>query len=242
MNIWLALSSLKVTASTQDSCQQFPAIFVGVIDQSIDAPDAFFIDDPDLYFFKEIMKFREDAIQHTCSDAIKFFIETYGLDFSLSDPNEKNQYVYENATMSPYRFTDDIEYPVILNNWIQSGRTRSTCYNIRDGGFTVTFSGDQGLHGSYGGTDGKPARAGEVLVYGFHNIEVCEQSPVIIQFQTASPIRQEPIDGTYFFNADLYNRVLGYGKARSAYTVEPDLENPGQYRFLVRVVFTFKAK
>jgi hypothetical protein len=121
MNIGLVLSGLKVAASIQDSCQQFPAIFVGVIDQSIDAPDAFFIDDPDLYFFKEIMKFREDAIQHTYSDAIKFFSETYGLDFSLSDPNEKNQYVYENATMSPYRFTDDIEFLVILNNWIQSG-------------------------------------------------------------------------------------------------------------------------
>ena len=36
-------------------------------------------------------------------------------------------------------------------------------------------------------------------------------SPVIIQFQTATPFRSEPIDGIKVFSYDLYNRVLGRG-------------------------------
>ena len=38
------------------------------------------------------MGFRDDAIQHNMSqDAFKFFNDTYGLDFSLSQPNEENE-------------------------------------------------------------------------------------------------------------------------------------------------------
>ena len=29
-------------------------------------------------------------------------------------------------------------------------------------------------------------------------IDVCEQSPVIIQFQSSSPVHTEPVDGTFF--------------------------------------------
>ena len=51
--------------------------------------------------------------------------------------------------MGPFRLADDIDYLVTLNNWIQTGNTRSTCYRIRDRGFQVKFSDDQVLHGSY---------------------------------------------------------------------------------------------
>ena len=129
---------------------------------------------------------RDDAIQHTFEDAFKFFNETYGLDFSLSPPTDQNEYFYQNARLSPSSFADDIDYLVTLNNWIQTGNTRSTCYKIRDGGLGVTFSGDQLLHGSYGGAGGLPADVTNSIVYGFYNIDVCQQSPVIIQVQSAT--------------------------------------------------------
>ena len=47
-----------------------------------------------------------------------------------------------------------------------------------------------------------------LVAYGFYHIDVCEQSPVIIQFQSTTPIRPEPIDGIAVFTSDLYNRVL----------------------------------
>ena len=56
--------------------------------------------------------------------------------------------------MSP--FTVKPETPQLIN-WIQSGSTRSNCYNLRDGVFTVSFSDNVTLHGSYGGSAGKPA-------------------------------------------------------------------------------------
>ena len=199
MNFWifslvLALAgSGAVKAIQTPTCPQFPASFIAVIDEKIDAPDSFFNSDPDLSYLKEVLKLRDDAIQHTIDDAIKFLNETYGLDFSLSPPEEQNEYIFENARLRPFRFAD-ISYIVTVNNWIQTGSTRSTCYQIRDGGFTVSFSADQILRGSYGGADGILAGGTEFMNYGFYVINVCQQSPIVIQYQSASPVRQEPTD------------------------------------------------
>ena len=250
MNFWLfggssllVLSGLQVVASIQSppppTCGQFPASFLAVIDQNIDAPDAFIVADPELTFFKQVLGFRDIIIEQTFDNAIKFFNETYGLDFSLSPPTDQNEYFYQNAKMGPYRLADGIDYQVTLNNWIQTGNTRSTCYRIRDGGFRVTFSADQLLHGSYGGAGGLPVRVTNALGYGFYHIDACRQSPMIIQFQSGAPLRQEPIDGTNVLNFYLYNRVLGYGKAYGLFTIKPDPEEPGEYRIVARNVFTF---
>ena len=82
-------------------------------------------------------------------NAIKFFNETYGLDFSLSPPTDQNEYFYQNAKMGPFRLAEEVDNVVTLNNWIQTGNTRSTCYRIRERGFQVKFSDDQVVHGSY---------------------------------------------------------------------------------------------
>ena len=165
MGVWiyslvLALSGLEVALSVQGSppsCQQFPALFPAAIEQNIDSPGAFIVPDPELTFLKEVVKFTDGEIQGITDYAMKFFNETFGLDFSVSPPNQQNEYFYQNAILSPNRLADDVEYLVTLNNWIQTGSTRSTCYPIRYGGFQVTFSADQTLHGSYGEASGKPA-------------------------------------------------------------------------------------
>ena len=246
MNIWiyifvLAIASLEHVMSLEtQSCQKFPATFLAIIDEEIDAPDAFFIDDPDFTYLKEVLKLRDDAIQHTIDDAFKFFNETYGLDFSTSPPNEKNEYVFENARFRPFRFAD-IDYLVTLNNWIQTGSSRSTCYNIHDGGFTVSFVADQLLRGSYGGASGALAGGIEFVNYGFYVIDVCQQSPVVIQYQSASPVRQEPTDGTFILRCELYNRVLGYGHSDGIFTVEPVPGDAGKFHLLARQAFVFPS-
>ena len=233
---WL---SMNVTPSIQgQTCQQFPVSFLAVMDQDT---ETVIVDDPNLTFLKEIMNFRDDAIQHTIDDVINFFNESYGLDFSLSLPNERNEYFYQNARLSPFELADNIEYLVTLNNWIQTGSTRSTCYNIRDGGFQATFSAQQTLYGSYGGSDGKTVGEMDILLYGFYNIEVCEQSPVIIQYQSGSPFRFEPVDDTGIINCDLYSRVLGHGKAQGTFKLTPSPNTPGKQRIVIRNAFTFPA-
>ena len=112
----------------------------------------------------------------------------YGFDFFLSPPNEQNQYFFENARLRPFRFAD-IDYLVTLNNWIQTGRTRSTCYQIHDGRFTVTFSADQILRGSY---HGELAGKIEFVNYGWVLCRGCVS--LVIQY---SPVCQEPTDGTF---------------------------------------------
>ena len=226
-----------VTLCGLQSCPDFTATFVGVIDQTID------IDrlpgDPEMIFFKVDMKLRDNEIQHVFEDAVKFYNETYGLDFSNSPPNEQKEYFFENAKLSLFHFHEDNDYRLILSNWIQTGNTCTSYRDIHCGGYRVTFTGDQLLHGSYGGVEGKPAGVGNIIQYGYDMINVCDQSPVIVQFQNASPFRMEPVDGLYPVNYDIYNRVLGYGKGLGISTLKPDKDNPGYYRLVFRLVYTF---
>ena len=101
---------MSFRGSSPPTCGQFPASFLAFIDQTIDSPDAFVVADPEYTFFKEVLGFRDDDIQHTIGDAIKFFNESYGLDFSLSPPNDQNEYFYQNAKLSSGRFAADVIY------------------------------------------------------------------------------------------------------------------------------------
>ena len=222
------------------SCSDFTATFVGLSDQILDDPNVL-INDPEMTFFKEDMGLRDDDIQHVFEDAIKFYNVTYGLDFSNSPPNEQNEYFFENAKMTLFRFHKNILYRVIFNNWIQTGNTHTTCRDIQIGGYKVTFTGDQLLHGSYGGDEGLPAGVEDSIDYGYNIFDTCYQSPVVIQIQNASPFRREPVDGAVFLNFDIYNNILGYGKALGFSSTKPEPDNPGKYRIIIRVIFTFPA-
>ena len=219
-------------------CPDFTATFTEVINQTVDDPD-FIIGDPEMKFFKKIMGFRDNDIQHAFDDAIQFFNETYGLDFSLSPPNAQNEYFFENAKMSVFQFHEDIQSPVVLNNWVQTGNTRTTCREIHNGGFTVRFSGNQLLHGSYGGIQGIAVGVEDSLDYGYARLDACDQSPITIQFQAATPVRKEQVDGAVFLNFDAYSSVLGYGKIQGSLMVKPDKNYPGKFRVAARKVFTF---
>ena len=231
----VTLSNLAVLSSSVTCENPFSASFLAIIDQTLDQP-ILLDDDPDLTFLRDVVKFNDDEVDFVTQNAIEFFNDVYGLDFSLSTPNEQNERFFENARMYPFILRDEIEYKISFNNWINSGNTRSSCVRMRDGGFGVTFSANQTLYGSYGGVDGRPA---EFIVYGFYYIPVCEQSPVIIQYQSGTPFRAEPIDGLSIINCDLYNRVLGFGNAKGVATIVPDENEPGRFRVIGRNAFTF---
>ena len=227
-----------VTLCNPGNCPDFTATFVGMINQTVDIVTSL-PNDPEMTFFKEDMGLRDDDIQNVFEDVIKFFNERYGLDFSNSPPDEHKFYFFENATMNHYRFNEDVRYHVVFNNWIQTGNTRTTCRDIRSGGYLVTFTGDQLLRGSYGGDEGIPATVGTTIQYGYDVIHVCDQSPVIVQFQNAIPTRLEPVDGTYSVDYDIYNQVLGYGKALGISSRKLDQDDPGKFRLVFRLVYTF---
>ena len=233
----IALSSQAVSSQTCPS-DHFSAVFTATVDTISTGIPSFGPDDPELYFFKETLGFRDADIKYITEDAIAFFNDTFGLDFSAA-PNEMNERSFENARMAPYMLSNEHKMYANTNNWIRTGSTRTTCNRMFQGGFRVTFSGDQTLYGSYGGAEGKPV--GVVLLYGFYSIDGCQQSPVVIQFQCSKPPRIEPVDGVFIFNCESYSRVLGYGRIRGTTDLTPIPEEPGQYHYSIRDVFTFPA-
>ena len=250
MKVWiqlliLAVSGLAVVCQTCPS-DHFSAVITASIDQTFDAPRArILIPDHELTFFKTIMKFREATIQHVTDDAIHFFNNEYGLDFSNSIPNEQNQRFFQNATMNTVFIPPEkVNFIVTVSHWIRSGMTHSTCYSLRAGGFEVSFSGEQILYGSYGGAEGKLVGTESTLLYGLYNIDACKQSPIIIQLQTDTPTTQVNIAGTtvFVFNYKLYNRVLGHGQNIGTVQVAPNPDDPQQFDATLRSTMTFTAE
>ena len=68
------------------------------------------INDREQTFFKYDMGLRDDEIEHVFEDAIKFYNETYGLDFSDAKPNEQMECLFENAKMTLFRFSENVHY------------------------------------------------------------------------------------------------------------------------------------
>ena len=51
---------------------------------------------------------------------------------------------------------------------------------------------------TYGGPGGKKIHPNEAVVWGFYNIPVCPQQPLVIQYESRTPFRKVPVDGMWF--------------------------------------------
>ena len=214
--------------------QWFAAEFVAVIDQVISSVGV--VPDSSLSFFRDVMLFTEEEIVQVTDDAIQFYNTRFGLDFSQSEPDERGQRFYQNATMWPARVTPEIHYAVTFNRWIVSGNTRSVCFENRAGSFRVDFSDQQILHGTYGGEEGIPVSPPDTLAYGFYNMLVCPQEPLVIQFNSTIPARTTR-DGFQNIYMELFHRVWGHGLAQGIYGYT--LTEDGRVHFVLRNVLTF---
>ena len=87
MKVWtlilLVISSLAVNSQTCPS-EHFAAVLTATVDQIVDDPTSVIVDDSELTFFKNYLKFRDSDIQHTIDDAIQFFNNTYMALISLT--------------------------------------------------------------------------------------------------------------------------------------------------------------
>ena len=216
---------------------QFVSIADVVVPSSLLLPSTQLID-PDLGFLRDIMLFSEDEIESATQDAIAFFDARYGLDFSLSAPDGLGRRQFKNATFFPYVFPPEVRYTINFNQWIINGRTSNWCFENRDGGFIVAFDGAEKLFGSYGGEEGIPISPGDLLLYGFYNLPVYEQQPIVIQYQSGTPFRFEPVDGFGVINCELHHSALGEGVAQGVFKVTETGED-GMVHVSIRNLFTF---
>ena len=92
------------------------------------------------------MKFWDDEIQQEVQNALQFFSERFGLEFSLTHPNELGQRFFQNATLQP--LIRQVNPTAVLNRWILCGNRRSKCFRTQFGGYFVTISGEQILRGT----------------------------------------------------------------------------------------------
>ena len=217
--------------------QWFVAEFVGIADKVVSFPVV--LHDSSLSFFRDVMLFTEEEIAQVTEDAIQFFNTRFGLDFSQSEPDEWGQRFYQNATFFPARVSPELQYTVTFNRWIVSGNTRSLCFETPVGSFRVEFSDQQILHGTYGGEEGIPVTATDTLAYGYYNIPVCPQEPLVIRFSTATPSHLDLHDGILFINFDLFHRVWGRGLTQGTGLLTPTED--GRIHYNVRETFTFPA-
>ena len=77
------------------------------------------------------------------------------------------------------------------------------------------------------------------IFYGFYQILACEESPILIQFQSVFPVRQDLSNSAFVIYSDIYNRVLGHGNSYAVLFVKPDENEQENFRLTARNVFTF---
>ena len=227
-------------SNLQSECPSdwFTAEFVSIADTVIPSSELGLLLDSNLTFFRTIMKFTEDEIEATSKTAMDFFDSKFGLDFSQSPPNELGQRLLGNATFYPYHSSPETQFTVTFSRWIISGNTKNFCFKNRDGGYAVAFSDDQMLYGEYGDVLGKPISPGEIIVYGYYNIPVCAQEPIVVQYNSATPVRFDPVDGYGIINCEVYHHTLGSGVAQGLLRAVPTGE-PNMFHYTFRNLYTF---
>jgi len=154
----------------------------------------------------------DDDIQQEVQNALQFFSERFGLEFSLTQPNELGQRFFQNATLQP--IIRQVNTTAVLNRWMLSGNTRSKCFRTLLGGFLVTFSGQQILKGTYGGEEGIEVSNDRYLTYEYGSTSVPPCEPTVILYRTPIPLRFQgtgPTSGLMVVFLELLHPTLGQG-------------------------------
>ena len=147
------VAALVVAACGQEEVCPSGAEFVVLYDVVTSADFLQNVPDPDLSFFRDLLKFTEQEIETATQSAIEYFNTTFGLDFSESVPSEQGQRFFQNASFVPGQAPFTLTAKA--NRWLVNGNTKSRCFDARIGWFGVRFLGNQVLYGSYGGTEGR---------------------------------------------------------------------------------------
>ena len=237
--LYVTFATLLVATAAQ-TCQRdwLNAEFVvtSVGDQDVDLLTATSLGfDPTFSYFRDVIQFTDEETERFIQDAINFYRMHYGLNFS-GPPDDLGRRFFQNATLFPYRVT--VNFTATSNNYIANGRTRSKCFLTREGGLTVSFSGEQMLHGAYGGEDGRPSFPGESIDYGFFSLSLCPNDLFRVQVRSLTPNRSTQVDGFVTINYGLFNRQLGSGVGQGTFRFLPSV--PGvSFKLIARFAFQF---
>ena len=239
-SIWMlvGLFSILVTNTAAQSCPanlnseaQIVLVSNGTVPLSaLGAPRV----DTNLTYFREVLGYSDDEIQRETQKAFQFFNERFGLNFSLSQPNEQGLRFFQNATFQPSRRPSGIS--ATFNRWPITGNTRSKCFTAALGGYFVSFNGEQTLRGTYGGEEGIQVTNSKALQYEYISISVPRRDPVVIQRWTPIPNEAARI-GLFVLFYELSHPTLGQGAQQGF--VQTELVTATDLRYSGGAVLTF---
>ena len=243
MKVWVVITiliSAFVGCTVSQECPSgwFDVSFAITIDTTISRDDFSGVDS-ELHFFKETLKLTNEETEQVTQDALEFYNTTYGLDFSSSPVDAAGRRHFENATLIPFEVPFNV--PITHNRWVINGRKGvNRCFYMSEGGYNAVLTGEQILHGTYGGKDGRlvvpPSPEG--ITYVLFNLNVCSHQPTFIITCKTSPTFRNP-DFYAVRLADCYNRVLGHGLLQGAQGTIPTED--GRVRLISRMVMNFPA-
>ena len=223
--------------ASQSCSTPFEAVMAVVTDLVIPASSLQFAD-PKMKFFTETLRFTAEETNQVMENAIRHFNTQFGIDFSNVEPNEANQRFFEHGTFEP--IATPFNNTVIANRWIVNGNTKSKCFPMRAGYFSIRFNDTTMLHGVYGGEEGKQVNAGDFVDYGYFAIfDACAQQPILIQFQSDVPGRILPVERWAIEEFRLYNRQLGRGRAQGVVKRRPSQDDPTMIIMEIQIVLSF---
>ena len=180
--------------------------------------------DTNLTFFREFLGFDDARIQHETQNAFQFFSERFGLEFSLSEPDELGRRIFQNATLQPFSRRRPSGGIATFNRWLVTGSTRARCFSIYTGGHVVSFTGEQTLRGTYGGEEGIQVTSSRTLRYDYLFVPIPHRDPLVIQRKTPIPNEAQQI-GLYVLLFELSHPTLGQGAQQGFFQTDRSTVN-----------------
>jgi hypothetical protein len=177
-----------------------------------------------LAFQREVYGRNRQQVAAYAREAMQFFLERFGLDFtSATAPTVTGPWEIDGAVMQGSVFSPANGYTAYVVSEEQVGPRG---WIVRDSSFNAVLTKDQTLHGTWGGSAGKPATSGAAMVFGDYNIKVDQPGGRTIQihFESGSPISRN-IDGEFHFVCDLAHPEWGAGHARGVGTPDGGVRN-----------------
>lgn len=190
-------------------------------------------------FLREIMGYTDEEVANELGRAEAFFRDRFGLDFTEAEVVDGMKTV-DGAMLDTRGFMVDPrrEYRA----YVVSGESVPAAgWVVRDGGWMASIQEEGAtLTGEWGGEEGTEVPGGSFLVFGEYNIETGGE-PIIIHYESGSPILPMGVDGIMAFSCDLSHDGWGEGQANGTVLAPEDLGD-GTVKESTRNVLTFPPR
>jgi hypothetical protein len=183
-------------------------------------------------FQRDVMKRTPAQVAADKGEAITFFRQRFGVDFSAGDS-------IDGVTLTPFAVPSAINYRAYT---ISGESVPAVGWQVHDGGWVgIVGPGGATLHGAWGGTDGRWVPEGTSVPFGNYVVDVegpknAHRDPIVLHYQGFIPVLPM-VGSTPMFDCELTSPAFGHGQALGVYDLRTRVD--GTVHMMVRNVLTF---